>query len=300
MPRACPACGRPNSDQAARCLYCTEPFGVAAPDESIEATVLVSKRHLIILAPQEDGRPDRERLQSIAEVLGLTSFDARLALRTKRYRFLRKVEGREEASEISSRLERLGVKHLELSEADVEALPIRSVRWLRFHGSHLELHFSDKGSVTMSYPDILLLVRGEIAKERHHERRMATTRGASQSLTPGLRLLVFDKSATATAELDPEQFDWSALEEWQSSSTPINFQRLIDEILHRAGGAQLDRGFDLEPVVLSRSGVESTVEALLEGSKRREGVTYDNEAQFRFYGRWRYLVARATTGGERN
>ena len=293
MPRACPACGRPNSDQATRCLYCTEPFEAEALDtRPPQPPVPVSERHLIILAPQKDGSIGEERIQSIAEVLGLTPYDARLALQATRHRFFRKVGGRTEAQEISRRLQGLGVEHMALPEADVEALPVRSVRWLRFHSDHLEMHLSDKGTVAMVYPDVLLLVRGEISRARHNERRMATHRGSSQPLTPGLRLVLFEKTSKVAVELDAEQFDWSALEGQQSASTLMNFKRLMDEILHRATGATLDRGFDLEPVVLSRSGSESNLDALLDGSKEREGVVYDNESQFRFYARWRYLVAR--------
>lgn len=292
MPRACPACGRPNSDQAIRCLYCTEPFG--AEDEvelSSTPPIPTSERHLIILAPQRDGTAE-SKIGSVSEVLGLTLYDARLALSTNRYRLLRKVEDREEAEEISRRLEQVGVDHVELAEGDIDALPIRSIEWLRFRSDHMEMHLAGEGAAAMSYQEVLLLVRGEITRARHSERRMATPRGASQPLTPGLRVVLFEKTSKFAAELDAEQFDWSAMEEQQSSSTPMNFKRLIDEILQRSTGARLDRGFDLEPVVLSRSGLESGVDALLDSSKTREGVVYDNGAQFRFYARWRYLVAR--------
>jgi hypothetical protein len=302
MARACPACGRPNSEQSARCLYCTEPFDRTAPDEPVAPAIPISSRHLIILAPQGDEGSSEERAQSFAEVLGLAPYDARLALKTLRHRLLCKVEGQREAREISIQLERLGVEHLHFAEADVEAVSVDSMRWLRFHTDHMEMQLSDKGTEQVSYEDVLLLVRGEIARERHNERRVATPQGASQPLTPGLRLFLFVRASNVAAELDSEQFDWSALGDRQSISTPMNFKRLVDEILHRATSAELDRGFDLEPVVLSRSEAGSYVDALLDGSKARDGVVYDNEAQFRFYARWRYLVAcaRAHTGGERN
>ena len=302
MPRACPACGRPNSEQSARCLYCTEPFDRTAPDEPVAPAIPISTRHLIILAPQGDEGLSEARAQSLAAVLGLAPYDARLALKTIRHRLLCKVEGQRDVREISSQLERLGVEHLQFAEADVEAVPIDSMRRLRFYSDHMEMQLSEKGTEQVSYGDVLLLVRGEIARERHNERRMATPRGASQPLTPGLRLLLFGRTSNVAAELDSEQFDWSALGDRQSISTPMNFKRLTDEVLHRATSAELDRGFDFEPVVLSRSGVESHLDALLEGSKARDGALYDNEAQFRFYARWRYLVAlaQADAEGERN
>ena len=78
-----------------------------------------------------------------------------------------------------------------------------------------------------------------------------------------------------------------------SAIVRAGFKRLEDEIVARTG-VGLDRGFDMEPVVLSRSQADVEVGSMLgteQGS--REGVIYDNQAQFRFYARWRYLVARA-------
>jgi hypothetical protein len=96
------------------------------------------------------------------------------------------------------------------------------------------------------------------------------------------------------AELDAEQFSWDALGGEHSPSTPINLKRLIDGILERAAGAELDRGFDMEAVVFSQAEGGSSLDSMLGvGQTSREGAVYDNEAQFRFYARWRYLVARA-------
>lgn len=120
---------------------------------------------------------------------------------------------------------------------------------------------------------------------------MATTRGASKRLTPEHRLHLYAIDAKMAVELAAEQFDWSVLGAERSISTPINFKRLVDEILGRTEDLELDRGFDLEPVVLSRSESETEVDAMLgAGEKNREGANYDNEGQFRFYARWRYLV----------
>ena len=120
---------------------------------------------------------------------------------------------------------------------------------------------------------------------------MATTRGATKRLTPEHRLHLYAVDAKVAVELDPEQFDWSVLGGDRSISTPINFKRFVDEILGRTEGLELDRGFDLEPVVLSRSESVTEVDAMLgAGEKNREGAIYDNEGQFRFYARWRYLV----------
>ncbi len=142
------------------------------------------------------------------------------------------------------------------------------------------------------YRDLAFLVRGDIARERHRERGLGTIQGTNHSLTPGLRLHFFPKKAAAVYELDPEQFDWSLLGSEQSSSTPLNCRRLLDKIKERAPHVVIDRGFDGEPVVLSRAEQEAEISSALAGERSSEdAAVYDNQLQFCFYSRWRYLVA---------
>lgn len=300
MPKSCPACGRPNADRATQCLYCTgplepmkdvEPEGPAGEITSFPKAPS-SDRHLIILAPQLDASATDANVEAFAAAAGLSRYDARLALLTQRHRVLRKVEDAQKAAVLSKRIEALGVTHLSVPESEVEALPVVRIRGLRLEPDHIELGLSGEEIARIGDSELLLLVRGEIARARHHERHLATARGAKQPLASGARLHFYGIHSSVAAELDPEQFDWSALEP-DSLSTPINFKRLVDEIVDRTK-VKLDRGFDLEPVVLSRSQADSEVDSLLgTGQGNHEGVFYDNEAQFRFYARWRFLVARA-------
>ncbi len=263
-----------------------EPEGTA--DEIASVTKAPSSdRHLVILAPQPDASATDAKVEAFAAAVGLSRYDARLALLTQRHRLLRKVEDTQIANVLSKRIEELGVTHLSVPESEVEALPVVRIRWLRLEPDHLELGLSGEEIARISDSELLLLVRGEIARARHHERRMATARGASQPLTSGILLHFYGIHSSMAAELDPEQFDWSVLGA-DSISAPINLKRLVDEIVDRTE-VNLDRGFDREPVVLSRSQANVEVDSLFGG----EGVIYDNEAQFRFYARWRYLVARA-------
>jgi hypothetical protein len=298
MAKACPACGRPNSDTASRCLYCsktildsvgtiTETLSVIAP------AVSTPDRHLIILSPQSVGDIPASTIEAFAEVTGLTAYDARLALQTQKHRLLRKVNEEGDARDLSERLEELGVRHFKFAEEDVRALPVEPVRKIELGDRSLELALSDGRKLTIDYPNLLLLVRGEISRERHKKPKKASE-GASRPLTPGLWLHIYSLDASIAAELDSDEFDWSALAEDQSPSTPINFKRLTDKILLRASQASLDRGFDMEPVVLSRSEPVSGIGEALQGSKESKGALYDNGAQFRFYARWRFLVERET------
>lgn len=297
MAKACPACGRPNSDTATRCLYCSEsiPDSVETITEAISVftpRVSTSGRHLIILSPQSESDTGDSKIQSFAEVTGLASYDARLWLQTRRHRLFRKVNEDREARGLSERLEEMGILHFTLAEADVQALPVETVRRIELGNQSLELSLAEGQRQVIDYSDLLLLVRGEIRREQHQEKKMAQGKGASRPLTPGLRLHIYGIDASVAAELDTETFDWSVLAEDQSPSTPINFKRLTDKILHRASQATLDRGFDMEPVVLSRSEANSGIGEMLQGQQGRDSTLYDNGAQFRFYARWRFLVER--------
>ena len=251
--------------------------------------------HLIILSPQSETDTGDSKIQSFAEVTGLAAYDARLWLQTRRHRLFRKVHDASEARGLSERLDEMGIRHFTLAEADVQALPVETLRRIELGSRSLELSLAEGQRQAIDYSDLLLLVRGEIRREQHQEKKMAIAKGAkgaSRSQTPGLRLHIYGVDASVSAELDSEVFDWRILAEDQSPSTPINFKRLTDKLLLLASQAKLDRGFDMESVVLSRSEANSGIGEMLQGQKGREGTLYDNGPQFRFYSRWRFLVER--------
>jgi hypothetical protein len=260
----------------------------ASPE--LEPTVRATERHLIILFPQSETDWAASKLQSFAKVTGLTVYDARLALQTQKHRILRKLNEEEKALELSKRLTELGIRHITLAEADVRAMPVEPVRRMALGDQSLELTLSKGNKLKIDYSDLLLLVRGEIRRESHKKPKKAAD-GSSRSLTPGLRLHIYGAGATVAAELDSEGFDWNVLPaEVRSPSTPLNFKQLTDELLLRGTRAKLDRGFDMEPVVLSRSEPVSGIGEILQGSRKSKGALYDNSDQFRFYARWRFLV----------
>jgi len=296
MPIACPACGRPNAESAPHCVYCSESLKALARDEPSKAVFSPSSRsrdqHLIILAPQPPG--DEGRVALFAEAAGVNAYDARLALLTERPRLLRKMGTAREAESLSARLSSAGVAHFTVAEADLVSMAVVPIRNMELLVEDLRLGLAEGKLLVIPYRDLSFLVQGEIVRQRHRERLLGTIRGADQALTPGQRLHFYSREARVVAELDPEQFDWSVLGERRTTSTPINFRRLVEEILERAPNVVLDRGFDWEPVVLSRAEQEQNagIGAALAGEgSAREAAVYDNEAQFRFYSRWRYLVS---------
>jgi hypothetical protein len=93
-------------------------------------------------------------------------------------------------------------------------------------------------------------------------------------------------------EVDPERFDFRLLQEDRTASAVLNLERLIVRFAELAPGLTVDRGFEQEPLVLSRGGGGDVTDALSASERGASGVPYDNEPSFRFYSRWRYRVAR--------
>jgi hypothetical protein len=270
---------------------------VSADEETTDTTISpgkpLSERHLIILAPQGGEAEVESRVQPFAERVGLTLYDARLLLATKRPRLMRRVETARKARELSELLDELEIVHFDIAESEMESMPVKGIRRMHFEDGSLELVLAGEVLESWDYVRLVLLVRGEITRERFRESRMVRRTGASRLLTPTERLHLYMDDRSAAYELDPEQFDWDVLGSKQSTSTPFNLKRLTEEILRRAGHCELDRGFDWEPAVLSRSEAGTQTDLLLGSRETREGVIYDNQAQFRYYSRWRYCVARA-------
>ena len=288
MARACPACGRPNADAAVKCLYCVAPL----PPAEARATVAVeasSEKHLLILLPS--GARDETAIAALSRIAAVSAYDARLSLSAVRPRLFRRVDHEAEAWRLSEELSRAGIAHYVVSEASVMSLPIARAAAFDFGERQIEVT-ADGTTAATPYGNLFLLVRGEITRERHDERKVGSAKGASRRLTPGLRLHLYARDATAAVEVDPDLFDFRFLEEDRTASSILNLEKLIARLVQRAPSVILDRGFDQEPLVLSRAGVEDVTDALAVTDRGPSGVPYDDEASFRFYSRWRYRVAR--------
>lgn len=297
MARACPACGRPNGDAATQCLYCVAPLPAVealppAPVESKEPTR--NDRHLLILLPSE--RMDEGMIRDLSRIASVSPYDARLSLASTRPRLFRRLDSETEARRFSEALGAVRIAHYVVAEASVTALPIARASALDLRDRHFEMALdgASPGAPT-PYENVLLIVRGEITRERHHEGRLGSAKGASRRLTSGLRLHLYLSDSSFAVEVDPELFDFRLLGEERTSSALLNFERLIARLLTRAPGLAIDRGFDQEPLILSRAGGGDVTDALAMADRGPEGVLYDNEESFRFYARWRYRVARHLT-----
>jgi hypothetical protein len=246
---------------------------------------------LLILLPGEV--KDEETIRELSRIVSISAYDARLALSSPRPRLFRRVESEAEARRLSEELAFVRIPHYVVAEAAVTSFPIARASVLDLSDLHFDvaLDGASKGART-PYGDLLLVVRGEIARERHDERKLGSAKGASRRLTPGLRLHLYLRDSSFAIEVDPDLFDFRALGEERTSSALLNFERFIARLLSRAPRLEVDRGFDHEPPVLSRAGGGDVTDALAASERGPSGSLYDNEESFRFYARWRYRLAR--------
>ncbi len=261
------------------------------PEASVEASSEVPReRHLLILLPS--AARDESAIAALSRIASVSAYDARLSLSSGRPRLFRRVDHEAEARRLSQELSAAGIAHYVVPEASVTAIPIARASAIEFRERHLEL-VVDGSRATAPHEDLFLLVRGEITRERHDETKLGSAKSATRRLTPGLRLHLYSRDAAGAVELDPDLFDFRLLGEEKTASTLLNFEKLIARLVEMAPGLALDRGFDQEPLVLSRAGGSGDVtDALASSDQGPSGVPYDDEASFRFYSRWRYRVAR--------
>ena len=248
-------------------------------------------RHLLILLP--DDVRDEASFQELSRIASISLYDARISLSSPRPRLFRRLAA-ETARRLSEELAAARIPHYVVSEESVTSLPIARASAIDLRDRHLEitLDAASPSRASLPYADLLLLVRGEITRERHDERKLGSTKGASRRLTPGLRLHLYTRDAPLAVEVDPDLFDFRVLEADRTTSALLNLEKLIARILGEASGLAVDRGFDFEPLVLSRSGGSDVADALASSDRGPAGVPYDDESNFRFYARWRYRVAR--------
>ena len=295
MAKPCPSCTRPNSDSATKCLYCSEPLAPTpllradADESSTLALAPAADWHLIILIPS--GSPDDGMVESLADIAGVSLYDARLSLTSTRSRVFRRVEGDMFARGLSEQLKASRIPHYVVSEKSIRALPVSRAQRGELKERYFEVSVEGR-ALSIPYEDIVLCVRGEITRENHNERKLATAKGANRSLSPGLLLHLYSKEASAAVEVDPESFTWPSSGHEPTRSALLNLEHFLDAIEDKTPGVLVDRGFDLELPVLSRAGDSSDLAHILSGSGSPGGVLFDNEEQFRFYARWRYRLER--------
>lgn len=280
----CRACGRPAATARASCLYCgaalARPTEAAPPPDPARPGAL---RTLLVL---DLARADAAKL---TRALGLSPFDAHQWLRRGGCR-LHRIAPREDAEREASRLGALGLEVVRLAEAGVRAaVRPRIALSGAWNTGALEAR-SAEGPVRIAAEDVLIVVKGPIARDRVAEDNPKRLRTASPE--PGYRIHLHRSEDPRPVELDPDVF---ALGRGTQASALLQLAEWAEAL---GRGRPLDDSFrhmapELAQAEPGEEGASVAAAALAPRRPRRGApVLLDNVAQFRFYSAWRAALER--------
>jgi hypothetical protein len=230
--------------------------------------------------------------QTLGEALGLAPYEAELLARRGGFH-LHRILGAEIAEDEASRLADQGLGVEMLPESEVRSQPLRALGGERGEG-RLELQTED-GELTLRREDLLIIVRGPIA--RQYQPTYRRRRVDVASLDEGFRVHLHRHSHHRPVEIDAANFEFGFT---VTGSTRLELDAWVEAI---GGGVPCDDGFRRLPPAFGIAAPEpkgplaaaSTLsrtsrgrEALGEG----ESVVLDNAAQFVFYSVWRAALER--------
>jgi hypothetical protein len=293
---SCPSCRRPVAVARAACLYCGAPLPLEATAEAREPQARAAgagpvevERSLVVLdvtsAPPE----------VLARALSLPPYEAGLLARRgglHLHRALDPAAARAEAARIGAQ----GVAAFAVPEAEVRARPRRCLGGARGAGS-LSLR-TEEGPVAVRRGDVLLVVRGAIAREYQptaRRRRVQTAR-----LEEGYRVHLHLRGhpggeAPRPVEIDAASFEFGFA---VTGSARLEVDAWVGEV---AGDARIDECFrrlppalgPAEPEVKGALAAASSLGLASRGRGRDDApVVLDNGEQFRCYSGWRAAVER--------
>ncbi len=224
----------------------------------------------------------------VAEVLGVSAYEARQRVQRAGRQLHRSVGAREAEAE-AARLEAGGLRVVRVPESEARAAqqPILATGGRLARGA---LHVrAGKAELELTPDDLLLVVRGPITREyQTASSRLKLLR--TSSLEAGYRFQLHRRTDRRPVELDPGSFEFGGPRNHPGSS----LLELAAWIGVAANGVPVDDRFRLLPPALApaapASGLVAVAEALGAGRSRGEAdqgaVVLDNLAQFRFCSGW--------------
>jgi hypothetical protein len=303
---SCPSCRRPVAMARATCFYCGASLPPDAVGAVLSATALTS-------APADPGRGGERGLVvldiaavnpgTLARALDLPPYEAGLLARRGGFHLHRALD-RAAAQSEAVRLRDLGLVPVVVAEAEARTRPLRCVGGERGAG-RLDLR-TEEGAVSLLRGDVLLVVRGPIAREyrRTPKRRRVDTARLEEGYRVHLHLRPRgpgplrdpEGELPRPVEIDAGNFEFGFA---VTGSARLEVDAWVDEV---AGGAPSDDGFRrlppaLGPAEAEAKGALSAAASLGLASRGRAGrrdrpVVLDNVEQFRFYSGWRAAVER--------
>ncbi len=281
---ACPECQRPVAITKPRCLYCgapIDPGSVPPPvSEAAVPSLPLPDRTLIVL-----GLGDTD-VGRAAHALGVAPFEVGQRQRRGGWH-LHKVLPSISADAEAARLREAGLTVHMIPEAEVRTAETPTVVRGGDCSEDTLLLRTDNGEERMPGAHLLLLVTGEIRRERPAETKAKKKKDVA--LEPGLRIHVHAREAPTPFEIDPDGFAFDKVSQGSSSLTLRKWTLVLSRQV------PLDDGFRFVPPALGPSPVQEAkiTDALRPGAKKRtQAPVLDNLRQFRFYSGWRAAVER--------
>jgi hypothetical protein len=284
-----------------RCVYCGEalpahlvdevrPDSGKEPGPAAKAPPAAPERHLLVLDLAAATAVE------LGSALELSPYEADLLARRGGF-LLHRILQPEVAEAERNRLVAAGLRVEVIPETETRTPPCRALGGERAQDT-LKLR-TDEGPLVLRRTDLLLVVRGPIARQyqpSYRGRKMETA-----SLDEGFRVHLHRRAEARPVEIDSSNFEFGAS---TTGSSRLELETWLDEV---AKGVPCDNDFRRLPPALGVAEPEPTKGPLAaasalgrarrEGGRRKgEAVVLDNAAQFRFYSAWRAALERGRCG----
>jgi hypothetical protein len=250
----CEKCKRVNPPTRANCLYCGSGLPVS---DTAAQLIRPSLRQLedwesgfnLVRLPGES-IPSNTELRKLTDLLRQDVEFVRLIFSSGVALPLARCASREEAEVVQARLTDLGVQVLIVSDAELDAHPIKRVRTLELvPGSMVLCPIGRKEKTEIPWQEITLLVVGrrivrrlEVA-ERTDKRRGKEVVASRELSTDAERLDIFSNKFDDGWRVAADNFDFSCLGELKTMIASKNFQILAGVLRDRAPQADYDDSY---------------------------------------------------------
>jgi hypothetical protein len=235
--------------------------------------------------------------KSLEETLGMSAYEADLLARRGGFHLHRILEPDLAEGEAET-LRAAGMKVELVPESQARARPLRALRGER--GSALLALRTEEGPLMLEHREILLVVRGAIA--RQYQSTFKRRRVDAASLEEGFRVHFHRRSDPRPVEIDAANFEFGSTATGGSSRLELDawVEGMGDELPRDDAFRLLPPAFGVATAeAKSPLAAATSLRGSSSGSDRnRDGVSVilDNAEQFIFYSAWRAALERRRAG----